>query len=708
MKHMMAMYKLFFFVVVSLGCYACSSDIQKEDKNVLNHSAGSFLVTQIEGSSFNENSRSYENLTTVESDNVKASVEESDWILSSVDTRSRNVISGNEVHWPNSPDIALFISETSGNLLQRNIPYNPYNGFIYDKYISETNNEYNGAQNNHASVESSNFFWDTWSKKENMSERVDFYGCYPRPRDGSGNLLGYQKVSILSREDVNGQVQGKEWYNLDYVFEAEQTDENMSWHDVMYSIPEESHEHRYGNKGKDKDSNIQMHFTHAFSLLDIEVNRGEQYVGDCEISSIEISGTQVFPQGTLNIKTGEITPMKVSEIGTVKRRVTPTDIAVGKPFNTTVIVQPTQDAPTEDNEDEQRLFINCVIDGVNYKCSFPTLSLAAGKKYKIRLTLKPQGAIVFRIWDGATVNVGSKELDSGEQPLESGIAKENSQFTVRAAEGYKIIKVFKNGQIHNKSSDGSYTLDRDDSKNTYYNIVTCLDDNWYITDDMRLQFDAVRNVYFKDIQDTKSDIWYDLSGNDNNGTLRSFNKTETSGWDNNGLVFDGIDDIVTYPGALKTSAYTMELYVCIDKKQKGAFPRLTAEGPYYPSLFIPGTADRFNGTVTTDNPTYTLQFYDKRNSGSMFTMPAGTAIQIDLVYDGEKVLFYLNGGENSKKDYGKYNDPEQVAIASLGNRIQDNTRALKATYYSFILYDKALDETAIKQNYEVNKNRFGK
>lgn len=111
---------------------------------------------------------------------------------------------------------------------------------------------------------------------------------------------------------------------------------------------------------------------------------------------------------------------------------------------------------------------------------------------------------------------------------------------------------------------------------------------------MRIHFDALWNNKYKPVVPdgdwTCFTTWSDLSGHENDGNLKSFDSTESSGWFDKGLNFDGDDDIVTYPGNINAEAYTMEfyLYVPAGYVQK-IYPRLTAEGarPYgYPCIFL--------------------------------------------------------------------------------------------------------------------------
>ena len=48
-----------------------------------------------------------------------------------------------------------------------------------------------------------------------------------------------------------------------------------------------------------------------------------------------------------------------------------------------------------------------------------------------------------------------------------------------------------------------------------------------------------------------------------------------------------------------------------------------------------------------------------------------------------------------------------VSTASIGGRTSNNLRSLVGTYYSFLMYDKALSDEDILKNFNVNKTRYG-
>ena len=634
------------------------------------------------------------------SGNMVCSVEESDWNVMLEEFSTKSEVTGDEIEWQDNPGLGIYLTSSDDkNLIARNLAMNPVTHAMLENFYKDEKGTI---------VSSSNSFWDTnWSWHNNMTDNVNFYGYYPRPHDTKGGL-NYQTTSIINLEDATGKSQ-KEWNILSYAF-ITQDDENMSWHDLMYSIPEYAGV-RYGNKNKARGDNVQMHFAHAFSLLDIEINRGTTYNGNCKITSMVLSGTQVFSEGTLDILNGRISPKRGdgNQSVEIKRTISPTEITKETPFNTTLIVQPTQDGDNPNSKG--RLVITCDIDGVNYTCDFPTLKLIGGKRYKLKLTLIPAGIVVFKIWRGAKVQIGNKTYSPENSETAMTFESTATQFSVQTEDGFQLVDVLRN-RTSIKNNSNTYELTKSNDSNTYYNIVAT-PKNWYVTDNMQLHFDGIHNKYNGEyngtsyVQDKSIGTWYDLSGNDNDGTLRYF--AMPSGWDSKGLNFDGLNDIVYFSGQINTS-YTMEMYVCVEPEQFGAHPRFTAEGNKYPCFYFYGTR---NSSYSDTAEKRTLAFYDYENNqlssndSGTITTDGKKIIQLDFTYSSndKKLTWYIDGEYCGYKTGRK--DPESIETASIGSRIKDNTRAMAVTYYSFIIYKKALTADEVKKNYEVNVYRYG-
>ncbi len=641
---------------------------------------------------------------------MTVSLSEKEWDESS---ETRGNVTGDEYRWDDGACISLYMTKSTENKAVEgliDVPFDPNTYKTYTLYRPYDDNEGHSGSNNEQTVNNTAFFFNSKSgiNADNLkSEHLDFYGYAPRPYDRYSNNLYYKKTSIISLEAAHSH-NAEDWSKLPYIFEDIQTDDNLSFHDIMCSLPENSSEDWYGNIGKTENDNVQLRFKHMFSLLNIEIDKGNVYdkdgLKDCNISEISISGSEISTEGTLDIQSCSTSKTNIdnAEIKRVFNGVSIKD----KSLKTYMILQPTGDYEgMSDDEKNKRFIITCVVDNIPFKCSLPDIKLEAGKKYNLKLKLAPSAGLVFRVWNGAKVEMkDGSSIEAGEHEV-FGSASSQSFKVSTTDNNTQILKVLCNGKdITN--AENEYTLTNNEDSKVYCDIVTT-PAVWYCTpNDMRIHFDAIWNNKYNSYSDNNykdwenCNVWSDLSGNGNDGTLKSFDQTDESGWNNIGLCFDGINDIVTYPGNINHDTYTIELYLRVSLKNQKSFARMTAEGKEYPCYFI----DQGN-----------LALYAHGYQGVLYKIQESDNVDSDHITQFD---FVYKSSDNSVNVYidGRYKTTQHVSgqkaipipIASLGNRIQDNTRALRATYYSFIMYDTALDEEQIKQNYEINRNRFEK
>lgn len=672
-----------------------STDLQ-QGKFVVEYPKG-YSISMTRGTS---NSKKWSKSTM----NGDLEIMETEWNENTVNsTRSSDL--KDDVNWQDAPLVGLYISDSNGNLKVKNVPLNPLTHVIQNYWYDETKkgSSYDDVFTSVVTeqISSSSFFWDSWSQKGQMPEEgigANFYGIYPRPFDHIPNAqYNYTRNSVISSSTVDNDDNC-----VSYVFWEAQTDQNIKQFDLMYSQSESASENGiYGNKDKKKGESILMPFVHAFSLLNIEIYKGKDYTGAGLLSSISLKGTEISTSGTLNYVTGELT--KGTDEGVINRIITEKELSLDEPFQTEVIVPPFSDNATV-VEGKEKLSIICKIDGNEYKYNIPdNVKLKSGMKYDIKLTLSPSGLSYMNVWYGAEVT-----LDNSSVPLDYGskAISGNNKFTVKAKDGYIIEKITKNGEIMSETT-GTFSID----KNCTYNIVAYPESDWYVQpENMRVQFDGILNTAYGMSQNKDVSIWQDLTGNGNDGNLKSFNGTKDSGWNNtNGLVFDGVDDIVIFPGNINAEEYTMEFFLAFDKQKSDATPRLNAEGTAYPAYYLrkmKGDNKWHVGLYGHNCPQYDSDLSIEEDN---------SLVQLDMVYQNKKVKFYKDGklvntfdGHRNSTDYVTVMDAVSIPEASLGNRSADNTRTTTGTYYSYILYDKALDETDINKNLELNQKRFNK
>ena len=714
-------HKYLIFAISLAGLSLCACQKQLSDFETHLPAEGKFLISAPEeyhiamtkGMNWNNGS----------SGNMCAEWRESTWGDKDMPITKGNV-TGDEYEWKDSATVSLYLTDADNNIIHSgttglgDIPFNPVGYKAYSKYRPYKEAGGSTEITDEQSVTTASFFWTEkkTGRPETMPEKVNFYGYYPRPFDGDANSLLYEKTSIIQKEKAHAPYSA-DWNILPYSFYDLQTDENLSYHDVMCSVPEEGGEecsYRYGNQGKTRSSSVQLHFRHVFSLLKITIDKGESYDKDnqkkCIISDLAISGSEVYTQGTLNILTGKTEVVPASR-GTIRKDLQKGTSIKSSALQTTMLVQPIAEASSDlgAKERAERFLISCKIDGIPFSCSIPDIALEAGKKYDIRLTLNPDGGFVFRIWNGAHVTVGENERSYSTAGEYNEVSLNSDKFYASAYSGSRIIGILCNGAPVNDNS-GIVELTKGSDTPVYYDIIAA-PDSWYSEPElMRVHFDAIWNNKYstnsaEDAGWNTRNVWSDLSGHGNDGALKSFNGTDESGWSGNGLSFDGDDDIVTYPGNVNAKEYTMEIYIYVPAGVQKPFARMTAEGGNpngYPCYYFPGGTQR------------SIELYAHGVQGGVWGgssnyVDGSSIVQFDFVfsYDARMVTVYCNGRKSLEYSLGRCTEALSVPIASLGNRIQDNTRALRATFYSFILYDKALTENHIAANYELNKSRYG-
>ncbi len=724
---------------------SCSKELPDNANELIER--GAFVASAVEKYNLSL-TRASENLIPYSIDgNMGVCISKSSW--SGDLTTKASSIDGNAAEWRNAPIISLYITDANGNIKIGNIPYNGNTSRIYARY-EEFNTRYNivgplsspeeGYLCNKSSI--------LWNLKNNadfenikgindMPVNANFYAYYPRPSDVNNTVgqLHYKKTTIVDQTDAmtpDGEESWRtDWNILKYSLLPMQTDDNLYQHDLMISLPESGEGiERWGNTNKKSGDNVQLHFHHAFALLNITLNLGSHHnnSGTSIVSDMEISGKKIYTEGSFDLKTGLAT--RTDKVSQIKRDISSENntLTSSKPFTTNMIIQPCE--PLVDGD----FIFKCKIDGIEYKCNIKGVKFEANYQYGLNLTLAPEGLEVLRLWSGVeSVTVNGKDYKEYENNL---MVSEQTTFTVNLKNGYKIDKVLKDGEILTPNTNGSYNLQVAQGKNIYYNIVTVKEENWYNTSNLWIHYDGIQNHVHYDTQQSQSEhnMWHDLTGYSNHGTLAATFDFDgsTSGWVNGkGLAFDGDDDIVTFTGSIgkntktvgtEIKEYTISIILHTAFEQKKQHYRLIAEGQKYPSFYIytknsndvgnlgiyaHAYDELFSRNATDPNNTATINVIDK-------------TYQYDFVYNGTDVRVYINGnlvsirttpsGEIGKDSNGNEyiidRKAYSIALASIGCRIDDKTRNLQGTYYGLLIYDKALTQSQITANWNVTQKRY--
>lgn len=219
----------------------------------------------------------------------------------------------------------------------------------------------------------------------------------------------------------------------------------------------------------------------------------------------------------------------------------------------------------------------------------------------------------------------------------------------------------------------------------------------YIQDGLIAMYDGKNNTGLG--HDDTSKVWVDLSGNGHDGTIIG-----NINWNDDSLSFDGTNNAVNL-GRINLQDITIEI-VLIDESTDsnnyasyisnfetggyGIEKRLDFNKKIFMSVFV--------------NSDYTL-IYTKDN------FVANKKISLSGSYSSNKMKLYQLGVlQQESSTTGSLGMPKNDTVMMIGanpyGEIPTEGR-LKGKVYSVRIYNKALSEEEVKQNYTVDKVRFG-
>ena len=217
----------------------------------------------------------------------------------------------------------------------------------------------------------------------------------------------------------------------------------------------------------------------------------------------------------------------------------------------------------------------------------------------------------------------------------------------------------------------------------------------YVKNGLILHLDGINNTGSG--HSNTSTIWKDLSGNNNNGTVTG------ATWGNTGLTFDGIDDWVS----IKELNYTeVSLEVVFkdnsipDNSHHYMFCNIE-QGGY--GLGNNGS-NGLVGQVCVNNE-YQYLSIDNFDSTIKNTLT--------ITSNGKESKLYLNGNlvKSIIVENGIISYPNNSTIMALGTNPEGSTNiqleSYKGNIFSARMYNRVLTEQEVKNNYEIDKSRFG-
>lgn len=223
------------------------------------------------------------------------------------------------------------------------------------------------------------------------------------------------------------------------------------------------------------------------------------------------------------------------------------------------------------------------------------------------------------------------------------------------------------------------------------------------------------------------DVWKDLSGNNNNAMLSGFDFNDESGWIYNGLQLTG-KEYVSIDG-IDSDEYTIEVVAKFDTVQDTE----NSEQSVLSNLNMGGLGLVFNQLNSTnvakrgkmsfdvytdneENPISSVMIDNVIQANRVYSMSGSVGkIGLDkdangLMYETNTQLICINNKANGIPFTGAYQKPASGSSFIIGGNPLAGAGAqtqFKGTIYCIRVYDRALTEEEIKENYKIDKERYG-
>ena len=219
----------------------------------------------------------------------------------------------------------------------------------------------------------------------------------------------------------------------------------------------------------------------------------------------------------------------------------------------------------------------------------------------------------------------------------------------------------------------------------------------YVKSGLILHLDGLDNT--KSGHNNSTNVWEDLSGNNNNGTIKG------ASWLNDGLYFDGVDDYVpiaelNYPEFTVEATFKVSKLVgnsdepkVICNHEEGGFDIAINDDCISSNLYINGAYRliKYNRKITTN------QKYN-----------------VTMTTNGSESKLYVNGVlvSNVSVENGAIKHPSNNTVVMLGTNPSgslpgSNLYFFNGAIYSVRMYNRVLTEQEVKNNHEVDRLRFG-
>lgn len=208
--------------------------------------------------------------------------------------------------------------------------------------------------------------------------------------------------------------------------------------------------------------------------------------------------------------------------------------------------------------------------------------------------------------------------------------------------------------------------------------------------------------------DANKAIAHDWSGNGNDGQLQNFNFTAESGYENDGLKFDGVDDYA-------------HSYTDLSSNYSGITIQMTIqlESPGEPTTGNLGYLFHWNDSISEGSAPFVLMTYrtglrwQSNSSDNDYNRVVVDDVLLDkkkhvatAIRDENTLVLYLDGEEIGRKQL-EIPFTNKTGALGIGSNADSAYRVFNGSIYSASFYDKALTPEEVQHNYQIEKERFG-
>lgn len=234
------------------------------------------------------------------------------------------------------------------------------------------------------------------------------------------------------------------------------------------------------------------------------------------------------------------------------------------------------------------------------------------------------------------------------------------------------------------------------------NITKVPEDIGYVKDGLICLYDGKQNTLSG--HSYKNPNWSNLVSTTNeNATLVNFDYNATSGWTDNSLIIDGINDWVKM-SYMYSENMTIEIVakpLNITTNQQNYICNFQTGG-----IGIGNEGDGRNSGRAYIGSNYVCIESDKDTEiGKKYSLSTG--------YDNSKLFFRENDNIKTVQITGKSKGPTNNTVFAIGtnpngekDELPSNEDRIKMEIYSVRIYNRCLTEAEVNANYNIDKQRF--